>query len=181
MAIMAPTDDLQHDRFVELFVRNQGQLYSYILSILPSRLAAEDAFQQTSLVLWKRWKEFDAQRDFLPWSCGIARNVVKNQLRQMSRDRLRLSEETIDIISERRVELHGLLDRRREALAKCLDELPSRQSKFLQRCYDRTSKLHEVAAELGTTPNALYLKLRRLREVLFGCIERHLGEEGANG
>lgn len=178
---MTSSDDLQHDRFVELFVRSQGQLYGYILSILPNRLGAEDAFQQTSLVLWKKWKEFDVQRDFLPWSCGIARNVVKNQIRQASRDRLRLSEDVIDVISQRRGELHGLLEARRDALAKCLDELPAKHATFLQRCYDRTTKLHEIAGELGMTANAVYLKLRRLREILFECINRQVAEEGANG
>ena len=175
---MTSLGDSQHERFVEHFVRSQGPLYGYILSILPNRRGADDAFQQTSLVLWRKWEEFDPERDFLKWACGIARNVVRNHVRTASRDRLRFSEGVVELLTARHDELHDQLDPRRDALAKCMDELPKPHAAFLRRCYDRQSKLHDVARDLGMTANALYLRLRRLREVLFACIRRHLGEPG---
>ena len=55
----------QHDQFVERFVRSQDRIYAYVVTLLPNRADAEEVFQQTSLALWKKWRQFDPGRDFV--------------------------------------------------------------------------------------------------------------------
>ena len=57
------------------FLQHQDRVYGYIVLMLPNRHDAEDVFQQTSLILWQKWDQFDPEQDFLSWACGIARNV----------------------------------------------------------------------------------------------------------
>jgi RNA polymerase sigma-70 factor (ECF subfamily) len=169
--------DSQHEQFVENFIRYQDRVYAYIASLLPRWRDADDVFQQTSLKLWEKRQDFDPERDFLSWARGIALNVVRNHLRQASRDRLRLSEDVVEILSERRQGLHELFESRHEALGMCLDELLPEHASLLRRCFAAHARLQDIAAGMGISANALYLKLRRIRRALFDCINRRLAAE----
>ena len=101
----------QHDRFVEQFVRSQDRIYAYVVTLLPNRADAEEVFQQTSLLLWKKWQQFDPSRDFVRWGCGMAHLEVANFLRK-HRDRGRIypSEEVLAGIAQTRLEQNDMLE-----------------------------------------------------------------------
>src|SRR5262249_43093597 len=126
----------QHDRFVELFVRSQGRIYAYVATLLPNRDDAEEVFQQTSLVLWKKWQQFDPSRDFVRWACGMAHHEVRNFWRkQAPRGRVYLSEDVLAEVAGVRLDLHDVLEARRHALRRCLDRLGKNKRELLERCY----------------------------------------------
>ena len=79
------TEAGKHDQFETAFARHQRQLYRYIVVLAPSQDAAEEVFQQTCYILLTSRDRFDASRDFLSWAQGIARNVVREFLRQSTR------------------------------------------------------------------------------------------------
>ena len=54
-------DSVRHDRFARAFLQCQERVYGYIVTMLPNRHDAEDVFQQTSLILWQKWDQFDPQ------------------------------------------------------------------------------------------------------------------------
>ena len=58
MPISQPTQD----QFAEQFLRSQRRVYAYIVSMLPNRADAEEVFQQTSLILWRKWADFAPAR-----------------------------------------------------------------------------------------------------------------------
>ena len=70
-------DSSPHDRFIERFVRSQDRIYAYVATVLPNRTDAEEVFQQTSLVLWQKWRELGPSRDFVRWACGMAHHEVR--------------------------------------------------------------------------------------------------------
>ena len=55
-------DPQQYERFVSLFAQVHDNLFAYVYSLLPHRSDAEDVFQQTSLVLWRKFGEFQRKR-----------------------------------------------------------------------------------------------------------------------
>jgi RNA polymerase sigma-70 factor, ECF subfamily len=169
----------QHDQFVERFVRSQDRIYAYVVTLLPNRADAEEVFQQTSLVLWKKWQQFDPDRDFVRWACGVAHLEVANFLRK-HRDRGRVypHEDVLAEIGQTRLESNDLLEARRRALEHCLDRLKKGSRELLERCYAGKDTIKTIAEELGQRPNAVYMTLKRLRRVLFDCINRTLAEEG---
>ena len=142
---------LQHDQFVERFVRTQDRIYACVATLLPNRTDAEEVFQQTSLVLWKKWQQFNPSRDFLAWACGVAHHEVRNFLRKhKDRGRVFLSEDILAEVAQVRLENTDMLDARRQALLRCL----------------------------GRPPNVVYMLLKRLRRALFECVNRTLASEG---
>jgi len=168
-----------HDQFAELFVRHQNQVFRYILSLLPDRSVAEDVFQQTSLTLWKRWQDYDPQRPFVPWACGIAHNHLRNHLRSLARAPRQqvFSEGMLEQLGQTRLEIDDALESRRKALATCLEELPRHHRELVERCYSDDESIRSIAISLDQTPNSLYKSLARLRQSLFECINHHVEEE----
>jgi RNA polymerase sigma-70 factor (ECF subfamily) len=170
---------VQHEQFVERFVRFQGRVYAYVALLLPNRADAEEVFQQTSLVLWKKWQQFDLNRDFVAWACGIAHLEVRNFLRkQRDRGRVFLSEDVLAEVALVRLDLHDVLEARRQALQHCLDRLEPANRHLLERCYAGQDSIKTIAESLGQRPNALYMVLKRLRRALFDCVNRTLAAEG---
>ncbi len=83
----------QRAEFASRLARHQTQLFGYIYSLVRDLDDADDLFQQTSLVLWDKFDQFDPSRSFVGWACGVARFEVLNFLRTRSRNRLYFSDE----------------------------------------------------------------------------------------
>jgi len=73
--------------FVLLFAEHRDRLFGYILTLVGRRADAEDLFQETSLVLWRHFVNYNPERDFMPWARTIAFNQVRNYRRKQYRDR----------------------------------------------------------------------------------------------
>jgi RNA polymerase sigma-70 factor, ECF subfamily len=170
-------DTKQHQQFAELFVTHQAQVYGYITTLLPNRHDAEDVFQQTSLILWKKWEQFEPARSFLHWACGIAHNEVRNFLRGRACDRVVFSEKLIADLADMRLQSQTILEPRRRALVGCMKKLDFMCRQLLERCYAGKESMQTIARQFQTTPNALYLRLRRIRRDLQLCIHRTICEE----
>ena len=140
---------------------------------------ADDLFQQTSLVLWDKFEQFDPSRSFINWSCGVARYEVLNFLRSRSRKRLYFSDELNLALIEAHESLeHEQLDDRRDALAGCMKKLRARDLELLETCYGRSVCIQEVASAWGRSTHSIHNSLRRLRRLLFECVRRSLAQEG---
>lgn len=167
------------DRFMQAYVQGQDRIYGYIATLLPNRTDATDVFQQVSLILWKKWDEFDAGRNYVRWACGIAHNEVRNFMRRQttSKPRVVLSEDVMLQVSQDRLDAEPLLDARRAALPGCMAKLTDDQRRLFEQFYADERPAKQLAEELRTTPNALYMTLRRIRQALLQCIDRTLMQE----
>jgi RNA polymerase sigma-70 factor (ECF subfamily) len=164
-------------KFVERFLKEQHRIFGYVVTLVPQRADAEEIFQETSLLLWEKWEEFDQTRDLLPWACGIAHNVVRNYLRKKRPTPVGFDDEMLSSLAGVRLAREDALATRRASLEECLQQLRPQQRKIVEQCYGGGGPLHELAATLGLSANALYLKLRRLREVLLDCVTRRAARE----
>lgn len=166
-------DSNHQDEFARHFIENQGRLYAYIATLLPNRDDAEDVLQRTSLVLWRKWEQFDPARGFLPWARGVAMNEIRNLLRRSERRNVHLSEPILELLAsdlEERQEDDG----RTAALSMCVERLQSKQRDLLEQCYLGSTGIQSIAHGLGLSPAALYMRLHRIRKTLIECINRKL-------
>jgi RNA polymerase sigma-70 factor (ECF subfamily) len=162
--------------------RDQTRLYGYIHSLVRDLNDADDLFQQTTLILWKKFAEFDPTRSFFSWACGIARLEVANFLRGRGRQRLYFSDDLNLLLIEAQAEVPDEeLEGRRDALARCVEKLRQRDRELLEECYGDAAGVHTAADRRGRSPQSVYNSLRRIRRALFECIGRTLERESRPG
>jgi RNA polymerase sigma-70 factor (ECF subfamily) len=156
----------------------QTRLYAYVHSLVRDLNDADDLFQQTALILWKKFGEYDRQRSFFTWACGVARLEVVNFLRGRRRQRLYFGDHLNLLLIEAHEEIsdeEGV--ERFEALTKCVAKLRERDRELLTECYQDAAGVHDAAQRRGRSPQSVYNSLRRIRRSLFECISRTLSQE----
>ena len=98
--------------FVQIFTRHQRRLYLYILSQVPSPLAAEEILQDSNVVIWSKCRQFQPGTNFLAWITQIANYEILKHRTRRRRDRLQFSDEFIQHVAEEAVERSDELERR---------------------------------------------------------------------
>lgn len=172
------TEQQRHSRFAELLVENQSRIYGYIHSLVRDFDDVDDLFQQTAVILWKKFQDYDATRSFVTWACGIARFEVCNFLRSRSRQKLYFTDDLNLLLIEAYEHFKpDEMEDRREALTQCISKLRDRDRELLQGCYNAHSDVKTVADNQGRSPQSVHNSLRRIRQSLFECIERTLARK----
>jgi RNA polymerase sigma-70 factor (ECF subfamily) len=171
-------DPTRHEEFVRLFGLNQGRVFAFLLTLLPTYADAEEVLQQTSIVIWRKFDQFDSQGDFVRWACGIAYREALNFLKRQRRDRHAFGETVLEKVAAERLDRAGVLDRRRTALEKCLQKLNPRDRQTVEHYYYRgRTTASDVAAALGRPVDTVYKALARIRQALHQCIDRTVAAE----
>jgi RNA polymerase sigma-70 factor (ECF subfamily) len=168
--------------FAEHLRPAQSRLFGYIHSLVRDLDDADDLFQQTTLILWNKFGDFDRSRSFLSWACGVARLEVCNFLRSRGRQRLYFSDDLNLLLAEVQEEMtHDELEERRGALARCVEKLRQRDRQLLDECYGHEAGVTQVAGRHGRSPQSVHNSLRRIRRALFECIRRTLDHRSRPG
>jgi len=155
-------DGQRYEAFVRQFVARESRLRAFLRALLPSWEDVDDALQETSIIAWRKFAQFEALK----------------QLRSRARSPLVFSDDVLDLLADEGAEETEQLEAERRALAFCLDQLPSAQRELLERSYQPGARLHEVAAQAGRTAAAFYKVIQRLRAALLDCAQRRLRAEG---
>ena len=118
---------------------------------------ADDVLQETWLTAVRRLRRFDpAAGPFHAWLCGIAANVVRNQVRSRRRRTGRQEPLPPDV--------GAATDRdRAERVAEALAGLPERYERVLRMKYLDRLGVAEIAAACGETEKAVESVLTRAR------------------
>lgn len=161
---------LTEEEFLRLFLAHQRRLYAYILMLLPRH--ADDVFQQTCIILWKRRGTFERDTNFNAWSCRVAYNTVLNFRAKLARERVRFDEDLLARIAVRAESMGHELDERRAALSRCLEKLPANDRDLLERRYETGVTIKSLAAAVGRPVEGLYKAMRRIHSALSKCVDR---------
>jgi RNA polymerase sigma-70 factor, ECF subfamily len=162
------------ERFAELLRVHHTQLFGYLWALVHDVNDAEDLYQQTSIVLWKKFGEYREGTSFFSWALAAARYEILNFQRVRKR-RLQFNAELQTRLSKVFDELDtSLLQVRLEALHDCRERLGEEDRNLLEACYGSNLSFRETAAQLGRSPKSVYNALVRIRAVLLRCIENRL-------
>lgn len=166
-----PTEDARYELFIQRFAHHEPDLRRFIRSLLPNWTDADEVLQQTAIVIWKKFEQYDPETHFMKWACVIARFESLAYRRKMARDRLVFREDILELMADEGID--ELEDRRQEHIAfeSCLRDMPEKQRRFLTLAYTRGVKTKDLAEQAGSTAAAFYMRLKRLRHQLMHCIE----------
>jgi len=152
------------------------ELYATGLAIVGNRSDADDIIQETCVVLWEKFDEFEPGTHFKKWASAVVRNVAKRFAQKRRRQNgFGLSDLTLQRIAQGKTGGNELFELQCEILRECLGKLPEADREFLFDCYRHSSTLTTYAREQGRSVETIYTKLKRLRKRLGDCLARGLG------
>jgi RNA polymerase sigma-70 factor (ECF subfamily) len=163
--------------FVQIFTRHQRRLYLYILSQVPSPVAAEEILQDANVIIWSKSRQFQPGTNFLAWCTQIANYEILKFRTKRKRDRLTFSDEFIQQVAEEALERSDELERRRAALLNCIQKLRPSDRELIQLRYAPGETGKNLAETLGRPANSVYQSLGRIRRALWECVQRRLATE----
>ncbi|QDT67048.1 sigma-70 family RNA polymerase sigma factor [Calycomorphotria hydatis] len=162
--------------FLRLFSASYPEIKRVLVMFVADANDAEDLLQETSVVLWERFGEYDRQRSFTAWACGIAANKARQFLRNRYRKKsFGLSDAALANIAKVTSGTSELLELRLDTLDDCLASLPTRDRQMLWECYGDGVKSVAWAKKHQTPAGTVRNRLHRLRKWLEQCIHRRLG------
>ena len=170
-------ENAHYEIFVQRFAQFEPDLRRFIRSLLPTWTDADEVLQQTAMVIWKKFDQYNPDTHFMKWACVIARFEALAYRRKMARDRLVFREDIVELMADEGFEE---VDSRRvehEVLEECLLAMPEKHRRFLTLAYTPGVKVKELAEEAGSSAAAFYMRLKRLRHQLMDCMEEKIQQE----
>lgn len=160
--------------FVSLMMRHERALYRYIYSLLPSATDVDDVMQETALVLWKKFEEYDQTRDFEPWAIRVAYFQVLSWRKKVQRSRLVFSDELVELLGQEETFGSDPWKQKAELLDLCLQKLSREDREVIDARYTRNITLMELAKQRKESVHKLYKALDHMRGSLLQCVRQHL-------
>ncbi|UFU05264.1 RNA polymerase sigma factor [Ruania halotolerans] len=162
-------------RFEALYWEHHRELLAFIRR--RTEAEAEDIVAETFVVAWRRID--DVPENARPWLFGVARNVLRNQLRAQNRQMLlkvRIEEQPAEPHSD----LATSIADRRDLVAAWNRLTPAEQEVISLVAWEELSN-DEAATVLGTTKSAFTVRLFRARRRLLHLLNRTTRKEGRDG
>lgn len=170
------TPKQQSKEFMKFFEADKKRLYAYIYAYVMDHSAAEDIFQETSMVLWREFHRFDQQSNFTKWANGIAFNRIRDYRYKSKKYVLGLSDDFLQ-------EFNNLLKVKEQALKEdkpnrwlqlqdCSKQLPDPMRRVYDYFYVQNLKAQQVAENTGRSVYAIRKAVHKLRKMLFDCVEK---------
>lgn len=175
MASQSPTDSPDRTtEFLELLTRHERQLAAYVFALVNTVADAEDILQQTKMLLWKHFSDFELGTNFLAWARKTAFHQILTYRRKVKRQHLSLDDDALEALSHAVGELAEEPSVRHEALRKCVGRLPEAHRQMVQLRYFEELEIETIAGQLERTEAAVYRALSRIRMSLMSCVEDQL-------
>ena len=170
-------DDDRTEAFLRLLNEHERALAAYVHSLVREPSDAEDVLQETRLVMWRCFDDFEPGTNFKAWGRKIAFHQILAHRRKASRTTA-LGDECLELLAHEIDRNEVRHSRQAEALRLCVKRLsrPHRQI-FLMR-YSRDLSIEEIARAVNRTEGAVYRLLSRLRAGLQDCVERNAAKAG---
>jgi RNA polymerase sigma-70 factor (ECF subfamily) len=166
------------DAFVRLLGQNQRRVFVYVMSMVANWNDAEEIVQETNLVLWREFAEFQPGTNFTAWACKVAFHQVLAWRKRVRRDRLEFSTAFLEAVAQEATVAADTLEDRTQYLARCMERLPTDRRQLLRLRYSDGLAIEAIAEKLGRSEQAVYRALSRIRRVLHECVTRTRLAEG---
>ena len=167
----------RNEMFIELFTLHQWNIYGFIRTFVPNQADAEDLLQETSLLMWRKFGEFELGTDFAAWGCRIAHYRVLNFFKKRRQSPLCFDEGLIAQLADVRSARVGIHSADQAALGDCIEKLSELDRELLKLCYTKQRSIKTVAEQLQRPVGSVYTSLHRIRQWLFNCVRKPDGGE----
>ncbi|QDT29705.1 sigma-70 family RNA polymerase sigma factor [Gimesia panareensis] len=168
------------ESFFRQFSKSDRKIFGYILALVLDVAAAEDIYQETCVILWKEFPQYDPERSFLNWAYGIAFNQIRKYRRKFQNQRLIFSDTLVTALAEDVSSMVEEQSERQLALTCCLENLSARERNLLDSYYGDQQTAAALAEQGNCSVHAIYKTIKKLRRALHECVTRRLANEASS-
>jgi RNA polymerase sigma-70 factor, ECF subfamily len=165
------------DGFLRLYGLHYRQLYRYAVMLVTRAADADDVMQEASVVLWRKFSEYDPARPFLPWARRVVFFEIQKLRQREHRAPARLSDAVLAQLAAEDPASDEMLTAQERALSDCVAKLRPQDRELLERRYGSDESVRDFAAASGVPEGTLYVMLNRIRQRLIDCTARALARE----
>ncbi|MBP5364308.1 MAG: sigma-70 family RNA polymerase sigma factor [Bacteroidales bacterium] len=154
------------------FVRRySSSVLDFVARMVGNRADAEELAQNVFVKAYKAVAQFEGRSSFLTWLIRIAYNESINHLRRRKVRWIDIDEALIADSGESDDELSTGSEERIRLLESALDDLPPDERMLVHLYYYDDKPLQEIAYIVDAEPNALAVRLHRIRKKLLIMIK----------
>ena len=161
-----------HDLFEILVRENSRMLMAYLRSATHDSATADDVWQETMLVAWRRIDEFDRSRPFGRVMLGYGRKQAHT---------IQVDDSTLEYLDSRFESLQSLrgdtLDEKLQALRDCVASLPEHYRTCIEMRFIEGVKPSELSKQIGLAIESVKKRLLRAKGMLVTCIDQKMVTE----
>jgi RNA polymerase sigma-70 factor (ECF subfamily) len=145
----------------------------YIRVMVPNHSVADDILQETTLLMWEKFENFQDGTNFSAWAISIARNKILQHYRKEKRQHLMFDDTALQNLADQS-SVFDYGDSRIDALKKCTNKLPLEDQKLLELRYLDNINIKQIAKKINRSTSLLYRKMAKIHRFLLICINRQL-------
>jgi RNA polymerase sigma-70 factor (ECF subfamily) len=161
-------------QFMDCLAASQSRVFGYIFTLVPHRADAQDIYQQTVMVLWQKFDQFELGTNFTAWALKSAHFEVLTYRRASVRSKIEFSDEVVAKLAESQDMIAATTNDKLAHLRDCLQRLRDKDRTLVERVYLEQMPVRKLAAALGRTSQSICNSLRRIRTTLLECVDRKL-------
>ncbi len=169
----------EYEDFLRLILENKSRIYGYILRLIPNRVVAEDLMQETTLVMWEKFAQFEMGTNFSAWGIQIARLKILQYRNTARKSPIYFSQDVFDSLAGSAEKEPSCDKDKTNALGNCLKKLSKRDHKLIQLRYSEKQKIKDIAKDLQWPLSRTYKLMAKIHYLLKECIEKRLSMSGA--
>jgi RNA polymerase sigma-70 factor, ECF subfamily len=164
----------QYERFLQLFRRNEERIFGFILKLLPNFSLAEDIMQDTMMIMWRKFEEFEEGTCFAAWGMQIARYKVMEFHQQNKKHVVVHFNE--EILKQLTTDDSGSGSKNRymEALHGCVNKLKEQNQEIVMLRYSKEMSSKQISVQMGVSTNVVYKSIAKIHYLLQECVEKTL-------
>lgn len=144
--------------------------------VFGDRDEADEVYQRTCVVLWRKFEQYDPDGNFAAWATRIAHYEVLKS-RAAKKRVVVLSDVGLEAIAEAAFPVAEQVNDRRAALSRCMKKLSCDDLAIVKRRYFECQSVKEIAQELDCSRHSIYRTLARVHSMLSRCIQLSMDED----
>lgn len=163
---------------MRLFSQHSRRIYQFILMLTMNHADADEVYQNTCVVLWKKFGSYDPTGAFYAWACRIAQ-LEMLQVRRTNRRMQTMSDDVLNLLADHGIAYGDRAAERQEVLAECLSKLKSNDRQLIEERYYHERAPKEIAKSESRSVHSVYRALARIHISLRECVHRTMAREQA--
>ncbi len=160
--------------FLHLHSKYQHRIYGFIMSFVADWNIADDIYQETLSVLWKKYSEFVPGTNFLSWAFTIAHFQILSHQKKQKTLKKHFSQATLDNLNEVAFSSVNESDQTLVALRNCVKKLSDRGKKLIKLRYENELTVAKIAERIQQSVHTLYKEYQKIHRQLFQCVRKQI-------